>query len=129
MSISSNYQKGLFINSSLRTSQVFLALFTSDPTPAGSGTECSFSGYTRKTMGGTPTAAWTAADGNGRTRNGNTVMFDAKADAGTVTVTHFAIFSAASGGNMLFFGPLDTSKTLDQGDVLGLLANNLEFEF
>ena len=135
MSISHNYQKSLFVDSSLRTNQVYLALFTSDPTaawnssPPTGGTECNFAGYARKSMGGTPSAAWTAVDGQGKTRNGQTVMFDAKSDAGTVTVTHWAIMTAASGGNMRYFGALDTPKSLDQGDVLGLLASNLEFQF
>lgn len=132
MSINSNYQKGQFIDSSLRTSEVFLALFTGDPTAAGSGPECNsgnYTGYARQSMGATPTTAWTAVDGNGRTHNGSTVMFPAKGNAGTVTVTHFGIFTASSGGNLRFYGPLDASKTLSQGDVIGLMASNLEFEF
>lgn len=129
MSINSNYQAGLYIDSALRTSQVYLALFTSDPNPDASGTECSYNGYARKSMGAVPASAWAAVDGSRKTRNLNTIMFDKKNDAGSVTITHFAIFTAATGGNMRFFGPLDTPKTVAQDDVIGLLANNLEFQF
>lgn len=109
--------------------QTWLALYTSSPGDDNAGTECSFTGYARQTFGVTPSAAWSSIGVDGRTKNQNTITFPANAGGSNIVVTHWGIFDASTGGNLLFHGALDSSKTLEPTDVLSLPANNLEIEF
>jgi hypothetical protein len=109
--------------------QVYLALFTADPTRAGTGPETTYSGYARVTCGATPSSAFTAVDGTGMTQNGNTVTFPAVGGVSTIVITHWALFDALTGGNMLLFGPLTASKSLDPTDVPSFPANALKITF
>lgn len=89
-------------------STLYLALFTSDPGEDASGTEVSGSGYSRQAMA--------------MSRSGSVIDNDAlesfTASGGNFgTVTHWAVFDAASGGNMLFYGSLDTSRTINDGET------------
>jgi hypothetical protein len=115
MAAMSNYLENALINATLRNtsytspSTVYVGLFTSDPTDAGSGTEVSGGSYARKAMTfGSPS--------NGASTNSGAVEFDqATGDWGTIT--HFAIFDALTTGNMLYHGALTASKTIATGDV------------
>jgi hypothetical protein len=99
---------------------VYLALFESDPGEDATGTETAFTSYARQS------STWTALDGNGQTKNDSTLAFPANGNASaSVTITHAAIFDAATGGNMLLKGPLASSKVLAIGDVLSFQANAL----
>lgn len=109
--------------------EVWLALYTSNPGEDNSGTECSYTGYARRSFGATPSAAFSAIGVDGKTSNQATLTFPANGSGGNVVVTHWAIFDASSGGNMLLYGALDASKTLEPTDVLSLPATNLEIEF
>lgn len=122
----SNYLEEKIVEHFLRNNAVaspttvYLALFTSDPAEAGSGTEAPYTNYARQA------GAWTAIDGNGQTKNSSTITFPANGNASaSVVVTHAALFDAASGGNMLLYGALASSKTLQVGDVLSFAANAL----
>ena len=44
------------------------------------------------------------------------------------TITHVIIADASSGGNILFVGALDASKTIASGDIFRINANNLTIE-
>lgn len=93
-----------------------VALFTAAPSDAGGGTEVSGGSYAR--VANNPLDAnWDAISGNnGTTANTGTVTFPAPtADWGSVT--HFGVFDAATGGNLLFHGALTTSKTINNGDA------------
>lgn len=131
----SNYLEGKFADVSLRGAaftspgEVFLALFTSDPGEAGAGSETTYTGYTRVTCGVVPASAFTAIDANGMTQNGNTIVFPAVGGVSQVTISHWAIFDAATLGNMLFYGPLTASKTLDPTDVPSFPSNALKITF
>lgn len=109
--------------------EVFLALYTSNPTKDNSGTETSYSGYVRVTCGATPASAFSAVDSAGLTQTQNTITFPAVGGASPVTLTHWAIFDTISGGNMLLFGPLTASKTLDPTDVPSFPATALKITF
>ena len=122
----SNYMEEKIVEHFLRNNAVaspitvYLALFTSDPAEAGTGTEASFTGYARQS------SAWTALDGNGQTKNSGAITFPANANASaSVTITHAAIYDSSSTGNMLLYGALATPKTLAVGDVLSFAANAL----
>jgi hypothetical protein len=102
---------------------VYLALFTAvSDAEAGTGTECSFAGYAREAVTfGAPT--------NGAGSNSAAVEIT-KTDAGDVTVTHAAIFDAATDGNALTaIKALAASKTLSQDDTIRFAIGELDFSF
>ena len=115
MAALSNYLENALINATLRNtaytspSTVYVGLFTSDPTDAGSGTEVSGGSYARKAMA-------FDAPSNGASVNSSAVEFD-QATGNWGTITHFALFDALTTGNMLYHGALTTSKTIETGDV------------
>lgn len=115
MSEFSDYLENAIIDATLRggpslnVPQAYLALFITDPTDDGSGTECSWSTYTRQ-------PADFDAPINGVTQNTNDILFNAVTGA-SVTLTHAALFDSATGGNMLYHTPLDAVKTMDVDDI------------
>jgi hypothetical protein len=125
MSAFSNYAEDKIIDVFLRNgaytpaATVYLALYTSDPTDANSGTECSYTNYLRQT------SVWTASS-NGITQNTAQIDFPSNGSAGSVTVSHVGILDASTAGNLLFHAPLTTSKTLQPGDVLSFAAGALQ---
>jgi hypothetical protein len=101
-----------------------VALFTSAPTDSTAGTEVSGGGYARQTLNPLD-ANWAAPSaGNGVTSNSSVINFGT-ASASWGTVTHFAIYDATSGGNMLVWGALSASKTVNSGDGFTIPANQL----
>ena len=122
----SNYLENALINATLRNTSytspatVYVALFTSDPTDAGSGTEVSTSGtnYARQSI------AFSSA-ASGTTSNSADVEFSQATGSGFGTVTHFGIFDASTAGNLLFHGALTASKTIAAGDVFKVASGNL----
>lgn len=127
MAAMSNYLETALVNAVLRNTSytspttVYVGLFTSDPTDAGSGTEVSGGSYTRKAMA-------FASPTNGATSNSSAVEFD-QATASWGTVTHFGLFDASSSGNLLLHGALTTSKTIDSGDVFKFATSALTATF
>lgn len=89
--------------------QPYCALFSDDPGEAGAGTEVT---ATIRPAG--RVAITFGAPADGVMANSAEVDFGA-ADAGA-TVTHFAIFDAASDGNMLMYAELDTPRTIVAAD-------------
>ena len=116
MSAISNYLENALLNATLRNTSytsvaiVYAALFTSDPTDAGTGTECSGTGYARK-------AITLAAPSGGVTTNSAAACEFAQATGDWGTITHFGIFDALTTGNLLYYGALTTSKVIESGDV------------
>jgi hypothetical protein len=123
MSEMSNYLENALINVTLRNtaftavSQPYVALFTSDPTDAGSGTEVSGGSYARA-------AVTFGAPSNGVSTNSADVTF-ATATASWGTVGWIGIYDALTTGNLLYHTPLDTSKTIDSGDIFKISTGNL----
>ena len=123
MTAMSNYLENALINATLRNtsytspSTVYVALFTSDPTDAGSGTECSGSAYVRQ-------SATFGAPSDGASSISADVEFP-QATGAWGTITHFGIFDASSSGNLLYHGALTASKTIATGDVLKITSSNL----
>lgn len=94
----------------------YFALYTSDPTDADGGTEVSGGSYARVAVAQAD-AQWNAPVGNdGHTDNVNAITFPAPT-ANWGTVTHWAFHDAVSAGNMLIYGALTTSKTINNGDA------------
>ena len=123
MAAMSNYLENALINATLRNttytspSTVYAALFTSDPTDAGTGTEVSGGSYTRKAM-------TFGAPSNGASTNSAAVEFD-QATASWGTVTHFGIYDASTSGNLLYHGALTASKVIDTGDVFKFATSSV----
>lgn len=90
-------------------STVYAALFLTDPTDAGTGTEVNGVSYARKAM------PFGSASG-GTSLNSSVVQFDqATTDWGTIE--YFALFDAVTGGNLLYHGALTSPKIIETGDV------------
>lgn len=124
MSAASDYVENLSLNWLLTTSTAtrptawYVALFTTDPTDAGTGTEVSTSGtaYARQSVAFTVT--------NDTAVNSANVLFPT-ATASYGTVTHVGIYDAATGGHLLFHGAASTSKAIDTGDAYLISSGNL----
>lgn len=125
MSAASNYLELKLLDHALGTasftapSNVYLGLFTSDPTDANSGTEVSgaATAYARQTITFDAAASGSAA-------SAATVTFSA-ATLNWGTITHIGIYDASTGGNLLFHGAVTTSKTIESGDTFQVSAGNL----
>jgi len=123
MSEISNYLENALINVTLRATTytapatVYVSLWTSDPTDAGSGTEVSGGSYAR-------TAVTFGAPSNGVTTNSADVTFPT-ATASWGTVGWIGINDALSSGNLLYHSPLDSAKTIDSGDIFKISTGNL----
>ena len=93
---------------------LYVALFTTNPDEDASGTEVTGYDYARVNhnswdFDGQQTGAYQVSN------NGAVTFTTATASWGTVT--HFAIFDAATAGNMYAYGALDASKTVGDGDT------------
>lgn len=101
-------------------SQVYVSLHTGDPGDASGVNEITDSGYLRKAASfGTPESA------TGICKNDLEVVFNALADVATVNITHFGLWSAASGGNYLGSGAVAVPKNFTQNDVPRFPINSL----
>jgi hypothetical protein len=123
MSEMSNFLEDALINATLRATTytsvatVYVSLWTTDPTDAGSGTEVSGGSYAR-------TAVTFGAPSNGVTTNDADVTFPT-ATASWGTVGWIGINDAATSGNLLYHTDLDTAKTIDSGDIFKISTGNL----
>jgi len=123
MSEMSNYLENALINVTLRATSytapttVYVALYTTDPTDADTGTEVTGGSYAR-------TAVTFAAPSNGVSTNSADVTFPT-CTAGWGVVTHIGLRDASTAGNLLYHTPLDTSKTIDTGDIFKISTGNL----
>ena len=98
---------------------VYIALFTAAPTDAGGGTEVSTGSYARVQV----TAGFTVSAG--AAANTADVTFPA-ATGNWGTITHVGIFDAATVGNLLFWGALTASRTINSGGQAKFLAGELD---
>ena len=101
---------------------LFIALFTTDPGEAGGGTEATFGGYARQAVVRSG-VGWTVA-GNNAT-NAAVISFP-EATSGSETITHFAIMTALSGGDMLFHADVDTGRLVATGVTVEFAAGALD---
>ena len=99
-----------------KPTQLHAALFTAAPGETGGGTEVSGGAYARVQRDPLD-ANWTAASAtDGLTDNAADITFPAPT-ANWGTVSHTALHDASTAGNMLFYGALDQSKTVNNGDA------------
>ena len=119
----SNYLENALINVTLRATAytapttVYLALYTTDPTDADTGTECSGTSYARQSV-------TFGAPSNGVSTNSAAIEFP-QAGGAWGTITHIGIRDALTTGNLLYHTPLDASKTIATGDVFRVASGSL----
>jgi len=113
----SYYLANEHIESSLRSSPVYLALFTSNPGPNNSGGEVSGGGYVRQVSTWTP-----GVDGD--TSLAAIVSFPVVSSAWG-SVTYWGIFDASTGGNLLRYAPLDSPYPGEVGTRIEISTGSL----
>lgn len=112
MTAASNYAETQIVNHMLRNTAwtspttVYVALFTTNPTDANSGTEVTGGSYARQ-------SATFSAPTDGVTSNSSAVTFTSMP---TATVTHFGLYDAVTSGNLLVHGALTASVAFTSGN-------------
>jgi hypothetical protein len=114
-----------------------VGLLTAAPSDSGGGTEISGSNYSRASVtsslsnwAGTQSAgSTTASSGSGGQTSNNGAITFATPSGTWGTASHFGIYDAASGGNLLFWGALAVAKTINQGDTVSFPAGSLTITF
>ncbi len=91
----------------------YFALMTAAPTASGGGTEVSGGSYARVAFTNN-TSNWPAASGQVK-QNGNVVDWGT-ATANWGTIVGIAEYDASSGGNLLSYAPLTTSRAVNNGE-------------
>jgi hypothetical protein len=151
MSAASNYLEDKLLDHTLRygtapytaPSTVYVALFADSGSAASAALESGTSGtgsssdwgyfeinngsYARQSV--TFAAAGTTTTGTIETSASvsfpvATANYDTAGSTGQV-VTHIALMDASTGGNVLFYGTLTTSKTVSSGDQFTVSSGNL----
>ena len=106
------------LNTSLRSGTYYLALFLTDPTASGTGTEASGGGYARKVIS---FDAPSLVAGKQQVKNTDAVDYGViTADIGTVS--YWGIFDSQTGGNLLWFGSFARGKNVLTGDAITVNA-------
>jgi|TARA_R110000796_G_scaffold174226_2_gene291171 hypothetical protein len=103
--------------SATRPTAWHIALYTAAPSDTGGGTEVSGGGYGRQ-------AVAFAISGNTASNNA-AIEWDVATD-NYGTVSHVGVFDASSGGNLIAYAALTTSKTISTGDVFRLPSGDLD---
>lgn len=130
MGSKSNYLENAILNHVLGAqtytppATVYVALYTVAPGETGGGTEVSGGGYARAAVANNTTNWPTTSTG---TKSNGTVITFPQATAPWGTIVAWAIFDAATGGNMLFYGDVSPSRAVNSGDVAQFAAGALTF--
>jgi len=116
MDAKSNYLENAILNHILRNvaltspTTVYAALFTVTPSDAGGGTEVTGGSYARQAV------TFSAPSGGVCTNSGSLTYPVASANWGNIVA--MGIFDALTVGNLLYYGPLSTPKTIEIGDQI-----------
>ena len=103
---------------------LYVALFTANPTDAGGGTEVTGGSYARVAVTAN-TTNWPTTTTESIS-NGTTITF-ANSTASWGTVTGTAIMDALTGGNLLYWAPLTTSKAIGIGVTAEFAVGDLTY--
>lgn len=130
MSAASNYLENAVLNHVLRNTSyaqpgsLYVGLFTNTSGNAAANLEAgtlsdevSGNGYARQS------ATFGSASG-GSASTSATITFPA-ATGNWGTITHVAIIDNSTSGNVLFWGAVTTSKTIETGDTFQITSGNL----
>lgn len=97
---------------------LYMALFTVDPSDSGGGTEANYGSYVRVIHN-----AWNASSGGSATNNGDITF--ATSTSGTNIITAFALMTASSGGSLIIWAELDDDRTIITNDTPKFLDTQL----
>ena len=104
---------------------VYIALSTTTPTDAGGNfTEPVGNGYVRLSVANNKTSWTTAAAG--ALANAIAFTFATASGGSWGTVTYFGIYDAVSAGNLVAYGVLTVSKTINDGDTAEFAIGDLD---
>ena len=103
-----------------------IGLYTAAPGDAGGGTEVAGGAYARVAYTNS-VANWPAASAGSKS-NANTIDFGT-ATANWGTIVSVGVFDASTSGNLLLYGTLTASKTINNGDGARFLATKLVVAF
>jgi hypothetical protein len=126
MSSFSDYTENLVLtwlftgSSATRPTAWYVGLFTAAPSDTGGGTEVTGNAYARVatgTISGTGTATTFS--------NAAAIEFAAASGGNWGTIGWAGIFDASTGGNLLAWAPLTTSRVINDGDVFRIPATSL----
>jgi hypothetical protein len=126
MSSFSDYTENLVLTYLFTTGSVtrptawYVGLFTAAPSDTGGGTEVTGNGYAR-VVTGTISGSGTATTFS----NAAAIEFAAASGGNWGTVGWAGIFDASTGGNLLAWAPLTTSRVINDGDVFRIPATSL----
>lgn len=104
-------------SSATRPTEWHIALYTASPSDPGGGTEVSGGGYARQAVTFTV---------SGNTASNNAAIEWPVATSAYGTVTDVGVFDASTGGNLIAYAALTTSKAIDTGDVFRLPSGDLD---
>jgi hypothetical protein len=96
---------------------LYVSLHTADPTEAMGTGELSGNGYARQAVTFDAAAAGVAVN------SGQLVFTCSGGNWGTIT--HFGIYDAATAGNGLYYGALQTSQNITDGNTVTIAAGAL----
>jgi hypothetical protein len=101
----------------------YIALFTADPTDAGTQTnEANYTGYARVAVART-TSGWTVSSDT--VDNDSAITFP-ECTGGSNTVTHLGVMDASTSGNMIIHGALSSSLAISSGITPNIPAGDLD---
>lgn len=107
-------------NPALPTS-FYLGFSTTTPSAAGGNvTEPSGNGYSRKQL----STSVLSTPSNGVVNNKAEIVFS-ESTASWGTLTHYVVYDTATGGNLLFYGALSSSITVDAQSTITIPTGNL----
>ena len=106
--------------SATRPTAWYGGLFTAAPSDTGGGTEVSGSAYAR-VVTGTISGSGTATTFT----NAAAIEFAAASGGNWGTIGWAGIFTASTGGTLLAWAPLTTSKAINDGDIFRIPASSL----
>lgn len=94
------------------STDLFVALYVSDPTESDTGTEVNGANYARQKI----TFGPVGTSGSKSLVSNTGVITFPQAGGSWGTITHFAVRDAETGGNLLVYAPLSVSKNIGSGD-------------
>lgn len=137
MSALSNSMENLLLDHSLGTASltapanVYVALFTSDPSTGSTSENLEAGILTNEVSGGSyarVVATFTSASGGSASNTGNITFPTATANWGVIT--HVALINSdqtdsAGQGEIIYYGLLDVAKDIQVGDTMQITTSNL----
>lgn len=134
MSSASNYTETNIINAMFRgvayplPTNTWISLHTADPGEDGANevTTAEWPSYKRicAELSGAIGTGWISPV-DGVTKNSNQLIFPTHDGATPTVVTHFAVYDAAAGGNMLVYAALSATRSVAPEDVFLFDTNSI----